>query len=133
MKKAVLIFIVAGLILVSGLFWMSNDSNPISKTEIIQFGVILLLVAFAIFVGIKRLSSARRGEPVEDELSKLILLKSASLSYFISLYVWVFMIYLKDRIDMDTEVMLGSGILTMAVIFALSWLYFTFKGLKNDQ
>lgn len=133
MKKAVLIFIVAGLILVSGLFWMSNDSNPISKTEIIQFGVILLLVAFAIFVGIKRLSSARRGELVEDELSKLILLKSASLSYFISLYVWVFMIYLKDRINMDTEVMLGSGILTMAVIFALSWLYFTFKGLKNDQ
>jgi hypothetical protein len=58
--------------------------------------------------------------------------KAAALSYFISLYVWVFMIWLKDRVSLDTEEVLGTGILAMAVIFGISWVVINFRGIKND-
>lgn len=99
--------------------------------ENFHFLVITLLVVFALFIGVKRISSEKRGEPSEDEMSKKVMQKAASLSYFISLYLWVFMIYIKDKVTMDVEVLMGSGILGMAVIFALSWLYFNFRGIRN--
>ncbi|MBK8044282.1 MAG: hypothetical protein IPK21_17475 [Haliscomenobacter sp.] len=57
-----------------------------------------------------------------------MMLKTAALSYYISLYWWVFLLFIKDRIAYDTEVLIGSGILGMAVAFAISWLYFQFRG-----
>jgi peptidoglycan/LPS O-acetylase OafA/YrhL len=100
--------------------------------DLVHFGVILLIVGFALFVGYKRLSNARRGEPAEDELSKRILQKTAAISYYISLYIWVFLIFLKDRVKLDTEELLGTGILAMAVTFGVSWLIINFKGFRND-
>lgn len=100
--------------------------------ENLHFLVIIIIVAFALFIGYKRLTSERRGEPTEDELSKKVLQKAAALSYYISLYLWVVMIYIKDRVEMDLEVLMGSGILGMAVIFALSWLYFNYRGIRNE-
>jgi len=89
-------------------------------------------VGYGLFFGYKRLTSVKRGEPVEDELSKKVVQKAAALSYFISLYLWVFMIWLKDRVALDTEELLGSGILAMAVIFGISWVVINFRGIKND-
>jgi hypothetical protein len=89
-------------------------------------------VAFALFVGYKRLTSAKRGEPTEDEMSKLILQKTASLSYYISLYLWVFLLFVKDRISFDTEELIGTGILGMAITFAVVWMFLYFRGLRNE-
>lgn len=98
----------------------------------LHYGVILVVVGFAFFVGYKKLTSARRGEPAEDELSKKILQKTAAISYYISLYIWVFLLFLKDRIEFDTEELIGAGILAMAVTYGISWLILNFKGIKND-
>ena len=132
MKKAIIVFIVAALVLVAtGLYYYSNGAKFDFKDSW-HFAVIILLVAFALFVGFKRLSSARRGEPAEDELSKKILQKSAALSYYLSLYLWVFMIYIKDRVSLDTEELLGTGILGMAITFAICWIVYYYRGVKND-
>jgi hypothetical protein len=53
------------------------------------------------------------------------------LSYYISLYLWGAMIYINDRITMDTEVLLGTGILGMAVIWVVLVIFFKIRGLKN--
>lgn len=132
MKKTSLVFVVAGLVMLTTLLWMFKINGLPDTTDAIQFGVIGLLIAFAVFVGFKRLKSERRGEPVEDELSRRILQKTAAISYYISLYLWVAMIYIKDRVEMDTEQLLGTGILGMAVVFALSWLVFNFRGIRHE-
>lgn len=128
MKRSVLVFLVAGLVLATSMLWLVNSAGMADLTDTLQFGVIGLLVAFAVFIGFRRLKSEKRGEPVEDELSKNILQKTAAWSYYISLYLWVAVIYLKDRVNMDTEQLIGSGILGMAVTFALCWIYINFKG-----
>ncbi|MBK6346807.1 MAG: hypothetical protein IPF68_12905 [Bacteroidales bacterium] len=132
MKKSMLVFVVAGLVLLTTILWMVKSAGLLDATDTIQFGVIGLLIAFAVFVGFRRLKSERRGEPVEDELSKHILQKTAAWSYYISLYLWVAMIYIKDRVEMDNEQLIGTGVLGMAVTFVVCWLFIKFRGLRHE-
>ncbi|MBE0653597.1 MAG: hypothetical protein IH594_07350 [Bacteroidales bacterium] len=132
MKKAFIVFIVATLVIVTTGLWYYSSGAQFNLTDSWHFAVIILLVAFALFVGFKRLSSARRGEPAEDELSKKILQKSAAMSYYISLYLWVFMIYIEDRVSLDTEELLGTGILGMAITFAICWIVYYYRGVRNE-
>lgn len=131
MKRSLLVFLVAGLVLLTTMLWMLNSSGIADVTDTIQFGIIGLLVAFAVFVGIRRLKSERRGEPAEDELSKSLMQKTAAWSYYISLYLWLAILFIKDRVVMDTEQLIGTGILGMAVCFALCWLVFNLRGFRH--
>ena len=133
MKRSLLVFIVAGLLIIGVVIWIITSSTILKEIDFLHLGIITALVAFAIFFGIKRIKSERRKEPVEDEMSKKILQKTAALSYYISLYMWVFIIFIKDRIEMDTEEWIGTGVLGMAITFAVTWIFFYFKGLKNDE
>ena len=92
----------------------------------------LVVVGFALFVGYKRLTSVKKGEPVEDELSKKVLQKTAALSYYISLYLWLAVMYVSDKRDYETHVLLAAGILGMAVVYAICWLVYNFRGVRND-
>jgi len=132
MKKGMVVLIVAVLVLITTGLWYFSASGDLKTFDLVSFGVIILVVAFALFVGYKRLVSAKRGEPAEDELSKKVLLKTAAWSYYISLYLWVAMLYIKDRVSLDTEEILGAGILGMAVSFAVCWLVFNFRGVRNE-
>jgi peptidoglycan/LPS O-acetylase OafA/YrhL len=132
MKNSLIVFIVAGLVLLTTGLWFFISAKEFNTMDLLHLSVIALIVGFAVFVGFKRLSSAKRGEPVEDELSKKILQKTAAISYYVSLYIWVFLIFLKDRVKFETEELLGTGILAMAVTFGMSWLILNFKGVNND-
>ena len=133
MKRSLLVFIVAGLLILGVVFWFMVSSTNLKEIDFLHLGIITALVAFAIFFGIKRIKSERRKEPVEDEMSKKILQKTAALSFYISLYMWVFIIFIKDRIEMDTEEWIGTGVLGMAITFAVTWIFFYFKGIKNNE
>lgn len=132
MKKAIIVFVIAGLVLITTVLWFFSSSESIKPFDIGSFGVILLIVAFAAFLGFRRLSSARRGEPSEDELSRKVLQRTAAWSYYVSLYLWVALLYLKDKVSIDTEELIGVGILGMAVVFAICWLIINFSGIKNE-
>ena len=131
MKKSSYVLLVAVLVVVSVILWIAKIGR-LAGIDALQVGVIATLVIFALVFGYRRLTSEKRGEPAEDELSKKVMVKSSSLAYFISLYMWVFMIWLKDRVAMDTEQLLGTGILAMAVIWALCWLVVYFRGIKDE-
>ncbi len=125
-------FLVAALVMVSTGIWFWSSPEGFSGMDLVHSGVILTLVGFALFVGYKRLVSLKRGEPAEDELSRKVLQKTAAISYYISLYLWVFLIFLKDRVAFDTEELLGTGILAMAVIYGIVWLVLHFRGVRNE-
>ena len=132
MKRTIILFVVIVLVLVSIAVWLLGTSGRFNFVDMFQFGVILVVVGFAFCLGLKRVGSLKRGEPAEDELSRRILQKTAAISYYISLYMWVFMIYLKDRVTMDTEQLLGTGILAMAVTFGVVWLVISRRGIRNE-
>jgi len=132
MKKAVIVFIVAALVLATVGLWIFSSSGNFKPADIASFGIIILVVVFAVFFGVKRLTSAKRGEPPEDELSKKVMRKTSSLSYYISLYLWLAIMYFSDRFNYETHTIIGIGILGMAVVFAVCWLVINFTGIKNE-
>ena len=96
-----------------------------------QFAIIGVIICFGLYVGYRRFTSEKQGQPAEDEFSKKVLQKSAATSYYISLYLWLVIMYLTDKLKVETDVMFGWGILGMAVIFAGSWIYFNLRGMKD--
>lgn len=132
MKRHWIIFLVVALVLVTTVFLFLSSGFEPAKTDYVHFGIIAFLVAAAVFIGIKKMGNARRGEPQEDELSKKLMQKASSLSYFVSLYIWVVILYLKDRVTMDIEELIGSGILAMGVVWILSMAFYYFRGLRNE-
>ena len=132
MKRGFLALLVSLTVLATTAVWFFGIEKKVSLPEILSFGIIVILVGFGLFFAYRRLSSARRGEPQEDELSKRVMQKTAAWSYYISLYMWVFMIWLKDRVTLDTEQVLGAGILSMAVIFFACWIVIRLRGIRNE-
>ncbi len=130
MKKSLLVVIVSVLVLATTLLW---QVNPMVHTiwENIQFFIIGVLVCFGLYVGYRRFTSEMRGQPAEDEFSKKVLQKTAALSYYVSLYLWLVVMYLSGRYKLETEVLIGGGILGMAVVFAAAWIFFNFRGVKD--
>jgi hypothetical protein len=132
MKKTILLFVLVASVFLGCLLWFGNEEGGFGHTELLPIVVVIIVVGLALFIGFRRLSSLHRGEPAEDELSKKILVKSSSVSYYVSLYFWLAVMYFGDKISMEGQSLVGTGILGMAVIFVLTWLYFNFRGLGND-
>jgi len=131
MKKSALAIIISILVLASTLLWITT-SSPENLGEYTQFIIILIIVLFGLYVGYRRFTSEKRGQPPEDEFSKKVMQKAAALSYYVSLYLWLGIMYLTDKLKTETDVMFGWGILGMAVIFGVSWLFYNFRGIRNE-
>lgn len=132
MKRGFIALLVSALVLASTAFWFFATEKSVNVHDILSFGIIIVLVGFGIWFAVRRFSAVRSGEPQEDELSKKIVQKSAAWSYYISLYMWVFMIWLKDRVTMETGEVLGAGILSMAVIFMFCFIFHRLRGVRNE-
>jgi hypothetical protein len=130
MKKSLLMFIITGLILTGLILWMLRGGIA-DISEILMAAGVLILAGFAIFMAYSRLKSRQRGEPAEDELSRQIVTRTASLSYYISLYWWLALGILSDRIKIPTHSLVGLGILGMALIFFATWIVIRLRGLKT--
>lgn len=120
------------MILVLTGLWFFNSPGRLSLPGILGFCVILIVVVFAIFIGFRKLNGTIKGEPAEDELSKKILRKTSSLSFYISLYLWLAIMYFSEKLEYETHTYIAAGILGMALIFAICWLIINFTGVKNE-
>lgn len=131
MKKSVITIVISILVLVATILWILN-SGPVNWKENLQYIVIMVMVAFGLLVAYRRITSTKRGEPADDELSKKVLQKAAAMSYYISIYLWLLIMYLTDRLKTAADEMFGWGILGMAVTFAACWAFYTLRGIRNE-
>jgi peptidoglycan/LPS O-acetylase OafA/YrhL len=131
-RKATFLAVLAVSVLVTMIFWFVRSGATLdfggSSIIIIQF----VVLAFAIIVVFRRLKSAKQNLPAEDELSKSILLKAAATSYYVSLYMWLAFMFFEEHIDLERSTLIGAGILGMAVIYALSWVYHNYIRRSHD-
>ena len=116
------------MVLATTIFWMVKADFSFDLLKSSQFLIILLLIGFGLLVGLRRLKSEKIGQPAEVELSKKIMQKACSVYFSISLYLWLALMYMGDKIKIPNHSLFGLGILGMAIIFALSWIYYSFFG-----
>jgi len=130
MARTVATFVITAMVLITVALWLVNTTITGSLQEILMISGLILVIGFALFMGVRRAKSLVKKEPIEDELSRKHMMKASSLSYYISIYFWLFIMYISDKIELETHSLIGAGILGMAVIFFLSWLgirIFVFK------
>lgn len=132
MKKPIVIFIIGALVLAALILWAVQGRIAGNAREILQAGIVLILVGFALWLGFRRLQSRRRGEPGEDELSKSLMTRASSLAFYISIYLWLFVMYVSDKTKLENHTLVGAGIMGMAVVFLLCWIGVRVFGVRNE-
>ena len=136
MKKIALpIFILTFFVIIAGIIIFQtgnvghNAENFIS--EYLFVGVVIILFLVGIFVSIRRMKREKQGLPEDDEMSRKILQKSAAQSFFLSLLLWLVIMYIQNQSNIFEIYLMGYGILGMVIIFVLSWLRINFKGVSD--
>ncbi len=93
--------------------------------------ILVIITVLGLWVIFKKFKSIKKGEPTSDELSKMILQKASSLSFYISLYFWIIISYFHDSFHLETDQLIGYGVIGMAIIFVLIWLVIKFFGVHK--
>jgi peptidoglycan/LPS O-acetylase OafA/YrhL len=130
--KTLLSLLISIVVIISLGVWMyfSLDGEFLAG-DLLHAGIIILLVAFAGIIGFQRFRSEKRGEPAEDEFSKKVMRRAASTSFYVSLYWWLVFAYISENWQMEGGSLIGRGIMGMAIIFAISWFYYKWKGVSS--
>lgn len=132
MRKAIVISVLAVLVTGTMLFWLFNSETTITGHRSIMLGAQVVILIFAVLVVLKKWTAKKQNLPAEDEMSKQILQRGAATSYYVSIYMWLAFMFFEERIDLERSTLIGAGIMGMAVIFGLSWLYHSYIKRNHD-
>ena len=119
-------------VMVSMIFWIIRAETTLNIKGSMMIIIQIVIVGITIVIAFRRLKSVKQNLPAEDELSKSILRKGAATSYHASLFLWLALYFFADSINLESRVLIGAGILGMALIYALSWIYHNYIRRSHD-
>ncbi len=131
-RKAIFLAVLAVSVMVSMIYWLIKSGTTLDMKGSLLIGIQFVVVGFAIILVFKRLRSVKQQLPAEDEMSKNILRRGAATSYYVSLYMWLVLMFFADSIKLEKYSLIGAGILGMAIIYALSWVYHMYLKRSHD-
>lgn len=118
--------------IVSFSYWLIFNNDQMNTQEILMIGALVLVVGFALFLAFRRLRDAKENLPTEDEMSKKLMRHGTSTAYYISLFMWLGVMYLSDKTKLECHSLIGAGIMGMAIAFALGWIYHRYIRRTHD-
>lgn len=109
----------AVLIVIAILFGVSTiEGNMQGTIWALLIPLTLILIFFVFF---KRYYTAKvKGLPVEDERSKKVKMYAAGYAYYISLYIWLALMFFRDNFNQSQIFVMGM--LGMTFSFLISWM-----------
>ncbi|HNS31165.1 MAG TPA: DUF2178 domain-containing protein [Tenuifilaceae bacterium] len=130
MKKLIVAFALLAFLGIG--FVVFKTTGHLSNMDTLSMVIFLLLVGVGIGWLIKKVTTVKKSEKIEDELSKRILEKTSSLSFYVSIYLWLVISILSDRIFLPLEQIVGYGLIGMAFIYFVIWSFYKVKGFKDE-
>jgi len=130
--RTILIVVVAVLVVATFAIWIANSDVSLDFGTILMFVIPVVILVYAVLFLRKRWADARDHLPAEDELTKMIRLRSGYTAFQLSLFLWLVIGSVEDRFDVEGHTIIGAGILGMAVLFALSWIYHRYIRKSHD-
>jgi uncharacterized membrane protein len=134
---AILKFSIAALILASMGFWVFNTSKPLNEFSYSIIAAMLLVVGFVIYFGIQALKDAKSGLNPVDEFSKKVAEKAAATTFKISIYMWLFGMFMLDFFAIDSvnkaKLVIAIGMVVMTLIFLFIRLYLSRVGIDENK
>ena len=121
---------IAVAVIVTLSFYLLNAGN-IDLNEISLIGIVLIIVAFAIYILWDRIKNVKKGLPAQDERSKLTSYKAGYYGFIAAIWSAVFgPLFIEILFDYELS---GSRVTAVVVlvsgfVFAASYLYMYWKG-----
>jgi len=130
-KKGILIGIgIAAAVLVTLSFYLLNAGN-IELNEISLIGIVLILVAFALYILWDRIKNVKKGLPAQDERLKLTSYKAGNYGFIAAILSAVFgplVIEILFDYELPGHLVTAVVVLVSGFVFASSYLYMYWKG-----
>jgi 4-hydroxybenzoate polyprenyltransferase len=130
-KKGILIGIgIAAVVLVTLSFYILNVGN-IELNEISLIGIVLILVAFAMYILWDRIKNVKKGLPAQDERLKLTNYKAGYYGFIAAIWSAVFgplVIDILFNYDLPGHLVTAVVVLVSGFVFAASYLYMYWRG-----
>ena len=134
---AIVKFTVAAFILGLMGYWIFKTTKPFDIFAYVTIGVMLVIVGFVIYSGVQALNDAKSGLKPEDELSKKIDQKAASMAFRISIYMWLVGLFTLDMFSVDSvnkaKLVIVIGMAGMTLIFLFIRLYLSRVGIDDNK
>jgi hypothetical protein len=132
MKRIFLpVYILTWTIVLSGIWIIQPGKSTPSVLEYIFVGIIFLFILLGIYIGYGRIKRRKLGLPEEDELSRKITQKSAAISFYISLFLWLAVIFILSHFPVDIKWLFSFGMMGMAIIFITCWFIINKQGIDE--
>ena len=132
MKRTILIAVIAIMVVVTFILWITIAELSFDLGTILMILIPVIILVLAVLRIVQGMSDVKNQMPAEDELSKMIMLRTGSTSFQLSLFLWLVIGSVEDRIELEGHTVIGMGILGMAILFALSWIYYRFIRKSHD-
>jgi heme/copper-type cytochrome/quinol oxidase subunit 2 len=132
MRKAIFLVVLSVSFIVSLIMWLAAPSAEYSAQELVLILGAILVVGFALFLAFRRLRDVKEKLPTEDEMSKNIMRRGTATAYHLSIFLWLVIMYFSDKTRLECHTLIGAGIMGMAILFALSWLYHRYIRRSHD-
>ncbi|MBW2975800.1 hypothetical protein KY366_08845 [Candidatus Woesearchaeota archaeon] len=126
-KLVVGILVAATLLLFAVMYGIKQDNILGALLMVI---IALTIAVFFVAYTVRELKSVKKGLPVEDERSRKVMNLAFAKAYLISIWYLLILSWLADSSLIrfrDASQALGMGILGMAILFGLCWLYYNRK------
>jgi len=136
MKQFFIPISILTVVLVLSGIWTFQTGEPQNTkfflySEIIHVGVIFIFIILGAYFSYSRMQSRKKGFPEDDELSKRIVQKTAALSFYISLFLWLILLYIQKSNIINNKVLFSYGFIGMALIFIFTWIVLKSRGVRD--
>ncbi len=130
-KKGILIgIIIVGIVILTLALYLLNVRN-IGLGDIAEVGIVLILVAFAIFVLWDKLRNVRKGLPTKDERVSIVSYKAGYYGFIAAIWTVVFSNVVTDTLfsrELAASELAGVTVIVSGFVFAISYMLLYRKG-----
>lgn len=127
------VFVITWVLVLSGLWVIQPDETLSTVFEAVYVVLIAVFFLLSIYFASRRRKLRKQGLPQDDELSRKVNEKAAATSFYISLILWLLLIYLQSHSEINSKWILLFGIVGMAITFIISWLIFNHSGINYEE
>ncbi len=131
--KSLISFISPALGLTLLVLWIFMAKEPFDSIGYLIFALSVFMICFGIYFKVQSYKNQKIGLTSDDELSNRIKERATAKAFNISFYMWLFMILFVKDIEPKVKIIMGFGLLGMALVFFLNWLYYSKVGISDEN
>lgn len=130
------LFAITTVLVIAGIEIFQVDSGTNTSTsiaEIVYVIMLFIIISLSVYMSIKRSSDIKAGLPADDELSRNIIHRAGSFTFFVSLFIWLVLLIIEAQGNTESKYLFSFGLIISSFVFMISWAILQSGGKVNEK